>query len=524
MAGFIFAPRGDDTAARRLRRQAGAGELVPLATGVYLPADGVAPEEAARLHWPALVGYLFPDGVITDLTGFTYAPEREKATGTLHVFVSAPGAPRRVEIANLVINARRGVGPVEGDIPYMGSWVAGPERRYLDNMTPSRARGGPARTLGPTGVEARLERECSAKGEEHLNGIRDGARRIAPLINKGKEFEALDQIIGGLLRTRDATMRTRAGRARAAGSPIDEACLERVLTLRTALLAVPSAHIPDPNVSVEARRASSFVEAFFSNYIEGTRFLVAEAREIVFEGRIPQSRPQDGHDVLATYAKLMEPPRPRLSEMSPDQFVLNLQVDHGDLMRERPEVGPGRFKTAANQAGNTVFVAPEKVYGTLLEGFEHVRAVSDPFARALLAHFLISDVHPFSDGNGRMSRLAMSRELISHGLSHIVIPTVFRQDYLSAMRAMTRQDNPDILIRSLQRCQQVSAACAAETLDEAIGRWASTHAFLEEDRHASLTDPQDPPEAVWRDGVPAPRRYWEHVDHDRDVGAGPGLY
>ena len=523
MARFIFAPKGDATAARRLRRQAGAGELVQLATGVYLPPDGVAPEEAARLHWPALVGYLFPDGVITDLTGLTYAPAREEATGTLHVFVSAPGAPRKVQIANLVISARRGVGPIEGDIPYMGSWVAGPERRYLDNMTPSRARGAPARTLGPDGVEARLERECSAKGEAHLNGIRDGARLLAPRVDKAKEFEALDQLIGGLLRTRGATMRTRAGRARAAGSPIDEACLDRVLTLRTALLAVPYAHVPDPNLSVAARRASCFIEAFFSNYIEGTRFLVGEAREIVFDGKIPQSRPQDGHDVLATYAKLMEPPRPRLSEMSADQFVLNLQVDHGDLMRERPEVGPGRFKSEANQAGNTVFVSPEKVHGTLHEGFEHVRAVSDPFSRALLAHFLISDVHPFSDGNGRMSRLVMSRELISHGLSHIVIPTVFRQDYLSAMRGMTRHNNPNILIRSLQRCQQISAACAAETLDEAIGRWASTHAFLEEDRHASLTDPQDPSQVVWRDGVPAPRRYWEHVDFDRDAGTGPGL-
>ena len=27
---------------------------------------------------------------------------------------------------------------------------------------------------------------------------------------------------------------------------------------------------------------------------------------------------------------------------------------------------------------------------------------------------------------------------------------------------------------------------------------------------------------VWRDGVPALRRYWEHVDFDRDAGTGPG--
>ena len=51
----------------------------------------------------------------------------------------------------------------------------------------------------------------------------------------------------------------------------------------------------------------------------------------------------------------------------------------------------------------------------------------------------------------------------------------------------------------------------------------STRAFLEEDRHASLTDPQDPSEVVWRDGVPALRRYWEHVDFDRDAGTGPGV-
>ena len=79
MAGFIFAPKGGDAAARRLRRQAGAGELVQLATGVYLPADGVAPEEAARLHLPALVGYLFPDGVITDLTGVVIRVQRAAA-------------------------------------------------------------------------------------------------------------------------------------------------------------------------------------------------------------------------------------------------------------------------------------------------------------------------------------------------------------------------------------------------------------------------------------------------------------
>lgn len=524
MANIIYAPKGNEAAGRKLRRRAAAGELTQIATGIFYPADGGPVEEALRTQWAGLVGYLFPDGVITDLTGLTYAPERDGKAGLAHIFVSSPGAPRTVQIGDFVINARRGAGPVAGDLPYMGSWVAGPDRRYLDNMALSRARSGPARTAGPISIEERLEKECSAKGEAHLNGIRDGARALAPLIGREAEFEALDALIGGLLRTRDTKLMTKTGRARAAGAPIDEDCIDRVLTLRTSLMVAPIEHIADANTSVEARRVSSFIEAFFSNYIEGTRFLVKEARAIVFDGKIPQSRPQDGHDVLSTYAKLMEPPRPRLSEMTPDQFVLNLKIDHADLMRQRPEVGPGQFKEAQNQAGNTVFVSPEKVYGTLYEGFGHINSVSDPFARALLTHFLISDVHPFNDGNGRLSRLAMSREMISHGLGQVVVPTVFRQDYLSAMRAMTRQNNPDILIRSLVQCQKISAACASEDLDEAVTLWASTHAFLEEDRHASLIMPTNTPEVVWRKGVPAPKRYWEHVDHDAASGAGLNIF
>lgn len=524
MVNIIYAPKGDEAAGRKLRRRAAAGDLVQLATGIYYPADGGPVEDAVRTQWAGFVGYLFPDGVITDLTGLTYAPERDEKTGLAHIFVSAPGAPRAVEIADMIINARRGAGPVAGDLPYMGSWVAGPDRRYLDNMARSRARSGPARTAGPVAIEERLEMECSAKGEGHLNGIRDGARVIAPLIGREAEFEALDALVGGLLRTRDTKLMTKTGRARAAGTPIDETCIDRVLNMRTALMVAPIEHIPDANTSIPARRTSSFIEAFFSNYIEGTRFLVGEAREIVFDGKIPQSRPQDGHDVLSTYAKLMEPPRPRLSEMTPEQFALNLQIDHADLMRQRPEVAPGQFKDTQNQAGNTVFVSPEKVYGTLCEGFGHINSVSDPFSRAVLTHFLVSDVHPFNDENGRLSRLAMSREMISHGLGHIVIPTVFRQDYLSAMRAMTRQNNPDILIRSLLKCQKISAACAAEDPDEAVTLWASTHAFLEEDRHASLTAPTEGQEVAWRRGVPAPKRYWEHVDHDVNSGTMPGIF
>ena len=80
--------------------------------------------------------------------------------------------------------------------------------------------------------------------------------------------------------------------------------------------------------------------------------------------------------------------------------------------------------------GDTIFVLPDLVEGTLREGINILRVLSDPFSRALFMHFLLSDVHPFNDGNGRLSRIMMTKELVSARLSRIVIPTVFRNDYL----------------------------------------------------------------------------------------------
>jgi hypothetical protein len=49
----------------------------------------------------------------------------------------------------------------------------------------------------------------------------------------------------------------------------------------------------------EANASLTFFEAYFSNFIEGTEFDVAEAADIVFNNVIPADRPEDAHDVLA---------------------------------------------------------------------------------------------------------------------------------------------------------------------------------------------------------------------------------
>ena len=249
----------------------------------------------------------------------------------------------------------------------------------------------------------------------------------------------------------------------------------------------------------------------FSNYIEDTRFLVNEAREIVFKGKIPENRPKDGHDVLKTWRELIELPRSEL-EKSAEEYILNLQRIHHKIMGQRPDFQSGEFKTIPNVAGSTAFVAPEMVRGTLLEGSGIIQATDDPFSRAVLAHYLISEVHPFVDGNGRISRIVKSRELVSHGLSHAVVTTAFRDDYLNGLRVLSRRNNPDIFVRSILKCQEVSAACVSEDFEEALDLWAGSNAFLEDGRNVDFSAPKRSLEIGWRNGVPAPASYWRALD------------
>jgi fido (protein-threonine AMPylation protein) len=126
------------------------------------------------------------------------------------------------------------------------------------------------------------------------------------------------------------------------------------------------------------------------------------------------------------------------------------------MMARRPEAEPGTFKTRPNRAGDTEFVHPAYVFGTLRKGMELYQDVSPGLARAIFMMFLVADVHPFVDGNGRMARIMMNAELVSAGQSTIIIPTVFRDDYLQALRALTRRNRAALLVRVLVKAQRFS--------------------------------------------------------------------
>jgi Fic family protein len=165
-------------------------------------------------------------------------------------------------------------------------------------------------------------------------------------------------------------------------------------------------------------------------------------------------------------------------DKEPGGFLKALQNHHKVIMGGRPEVRPGELKEKGNRAGDTVFVEPDLVRGTLDKGFEVFRSLPEPMTRATFLMFLVAEVHPFDDGNGRLARVVMNAELTAANQRRIIIPTAYRDDYLLALRAMTRQSNPTPLIRMLDYAQEFTARIDFRDLQNALAALRNANAFL----------------------------------------------
>jgi hypothetical protein len=457
---------------RAIRRHLEAGEVRHIAGRLYTRNLLDPLQEVVRRRiWDVAAGY-FPGAVIVDRTAFEMRPSDPEGS----VFLCS-STRRVVRLPGAVLNCRRGPGPASGDQPFMGGlFLSSWPRRFLDNMRPSRTRVGISRTLSAAEMEQQLRAILVNQGESQLGRLRDDARRLAPELGAAAQLAHLDSMIAALLGTREDTfLLTANARATRIGRGWDEARLP----LFDELLAALSAYVPVHRSERPTHTGATFAffEAYFSNFIEGTEFLLSEAEEIVFGGVIPANRPEDAHDILGTYDVVSDATMRTATPHDFDSFEDILRSAHARMLAGRPGVGPGEYKSRPNRAGETEFVPPMLVRGTLELGLERYLALPPGFQRAAFAMFLVSEVHPFADGNGRVARMLTNAELTAAGQQRLIIPTVLRDDYLHALRAMSRQANPTPLIRVLDRAQELCAQLDWTDLHRAESQLRATNAF-----------------------------------------------
>ena len=470
---------------RATQRRLRDGSLKRIAPGVVTSL----PEEA----WPALIARerirvlaaLYPKAVMGPRSAFQGGTPSD---GVMYLTYSYT---KRVELPGVTVQLVAGHGPAQGDTPMMGRELYFPStpRVLLENLTVSR--GKVKKSVGKAAVEQRLIATCEARGEEALHTLREQARALAPTLGLERELAILDGLIGAVLGTRKTEMSTPAGKAMVAHIPYDANRLALFEKLAAALRSVPFRQPAAVTRSEQSRLHFAFLESYFSNFIEGTEFDVNEARGFVLEGKPITERPKDSHDIIGVFRQALNPGWANQTLGSGESVLHQLRERHADQMKERPEVGPGEFKTLANRAGNTEFVVPRFVRGTLVEGSKLLASVPPGTARAMMAMFLVSEVHPFTDGNGRLARLVMNAELSVVNSCRIIVPTLFREEYLDCLRVLTREGDPKPFLDAMQWIHQWTAAFDYENLDKVIADMQLCNAFEKSRVQHKLLFPQN---------------------------------
>ncbi len=465
----------DSVTSRRISKWEKEGRVRKIAPRIYTSNLEDSPDDIIRRNLFPILGHQYPGAVLSHRSAFEFAPT---ASGQIVVTYKYT---KKIKLPGITIRFMEGPKAIEGDTSFSGElMVSQRERALLENLQVSRQTGADSKTLAFPQIEEKLEKIIRVNGEEELNRVRDRARSISAALGMEKEFEKLNKIISALLTTRPAReLQSPLATARALGNPYDPARIQLFEILFRELKQQEFKFREEKNTTTEAYRNFAFYESYFSNYIEGTVFEIDEAKQVIATQQPLPSRNEDSHDVLGTYQLVSNSREMKIVPYSPDNFLEILQYRHAILRSARKDKKPGRFKDKNNQAGDTAFVDMELVRGTLMYSFDFYKALEHPFAKAAYLMFVVSEVHPFLDGNGRLARIMMNAELSTSDQTKIIIPTVYREDYLGGLRRLTRNKEAKVYVRMLDRAHAFSDTLLGSDMDGMEDVLQKSNAFKE---------------------------------------------
>jgi len=452
------------------------GKIKKIAPRIYTTNLQDSAEYIIKRHFFDILKWRFPEAIISHRSASELRP-----TETGNFFITTNYTKKITDLKGITLNAMEGKPALESDVNLGGIYVSSEWRWVLENMQVSRKKGGESKTFPTEHIEEKLEKIILREGEAGINKFRDKAKEIALQLGFDEEFKKLNGIISALLNTHSVkALTSTSAKARVAGTPYDANRVELFEILFDKLKDYYFPERTDKNTSEDSFRLFSFFEAYFSNYIEGTKFLVEDAKKIVDTGIAIPKRIKDSHDILGTFNIVSNSYEMSTTPSNADDLIQLLKHRHLTMMSARAEeVNAGEFKNQNNRAGSTEFVDFSLVEGTLKQGFKYYTTLNDPMAKAIFMMFMVSEVHPFIDGNGRISRIMGNAELFKAGLSRIIVPTVYREDYIVSLKKFTNRKDPDTFIRVMDKLQYFSNHIFGDNFVELNNYFKETNAYKE---------------------------------------------
>ncbi len=193
-----------------------------------------------------------------------------------------------------------------------------------------------------------------------------------------------------------------------------------------------------------------------SNAIEGNSLSLGETRSLLLHGLTAAGKPMRDHldikghnEAVLWLEDFVRDERPLTEQfirgmhqvLLGEAYQVPAQTPDGQSTRKI--IQPGQYKTSPNNVLTATgemfyFASPEETPAKMTELVDWYRqedatATMHPVALAAEFHYRFVRIHPFDDGNGRMSRLLMNLILLRHGYPMTVIKATDRNPYLAAL-------------------------------------------------------------------------------------------
>ena len=193
---------------------------------------------------------------------------------------------------------------------------------------------------------------------------------------------------------------------------------------------------------------------YTSNALEGITYTESETKVLIENGLTAGGRPLKEAFAVIGHAKAYDHMFSLLAaDTVTEQDILTFHsLLEGGLDNEAVA---GKYRNVQSFISGSKYplTLPEKIPAAMcafVHFIESQKGTMHPVELAAKAHKELVFVHPFADGNGRVSRLVMNTLLIQRGYLPAIIPPILRSDYIAALEK-AHEDDSDFVTFIVER-------------------------------------------------------------------------
>jgi Fic family protein len=150
-----------------------------------------------------------------------------------------------------------------------------------------------------------------------------------------------------------------------------------------------------------------------------------------------------------------------ISKQTRDLDEKDLLDIHSLILKNIDEINDGKYRNVAVRiaGSNSIFPNPLKVSDLMSEVFiwlkkQSLESLENILKTSILTHLKIVKIHPFTDGNGRTTRLFMNTILMQNQLPPIDILPKNRKEYLQSLEESTETETSKFMDFCLSEYEQ----------------------------------------------------------------------